>query len=399
MIIGARFLRGGLCLTALAVLCGGAAAQTGQANRAGPEAQLQAVRDALVEKAMAANTRVSATSWVNERGELMEASQFRSDMQVRGVRVIEYLAGDPPRAEVQVDAASDARNQAPVCREPAAGEVWRHPIELRMVVDRPADPQAMGVASQAGRWIEAALHTQARVDGAVLARTALGQPSSQYEQALWGQPQPRMPLQLLVRVRMLPGWEPHQPGARLERWQGQFRDWLAWHEAQSQAVTLQLDWTVQRAGEAPLLQARSALPLKVSAARRPSRDLHEDAAAVVQREVAQRWLAIQGTLDCEPLVFEARQQGQGQVLLMAGQDAGLRAGDRLVLVDGRLVPRRMLEAEAAPHLALLEIQRVHANRSTAVQVAGPKLDPSSSEHWLALPFGTSLLAARQEAPR
>jgi hypothetical protein len=108
---------------------------------------------------------------------------------------------------------------------------------------------------------------------------------------------------------------------------------------------------------------------------------------------------MQGVLDCEPLVVEARGQGEGQVMLMAGQDAGLRVGDRLVLVDGRLVPGRMLEADAAPHLALLEVQNVQAQRAQARQVAGPKLPLEGSQHWLAMPFGASLLASRPETSK
>jgi len=85
-----------------------AAAEPQAHKRTPAEAQLQAIRSALLEKALGSNTRVSSTAWVNERGELMEASQFRTDMQVRGVRVLEYVDGDAPEAVVKV-----ADNAAP----------------------------------------------------------------------------------------------------------------------------------------------------------------------------------------------------------------------------------------------------------------------------------------------
>jgi hypothetical protein len=99
-------------------------------------------------------------------------------------------------------------------------------------------------------------------------------------------------------------------------------------------------------------------------------------------------------------VYEARPQGEGSVMLMAGQDAGLRPGDRLVLVDARHVPRRLLEPESAAHLALLEVQQVQGQRAQARQVAGPRMSgdslQNSSQNWVAMPFGASLMAMRQE---
>jgi PAS domain S-box-containing protein len=100
------------------------------------------------------------------------------------------------------------------------------------------------------------------------------------------------------------------------------------------------------AEEATLLQQVSDLPLVALASQRPSRQWTEEARQRLMSEVAHRWQVMQGTLDCEPLVYEARPQGGGSVMLMAGQDAGLRPGDRLVLVDARHVPRRLLGKSA-----------------------------------------------------
>jgi hypothetical protein len=153
-------------------------------------------------------------------------------------------------------------------------------------------------------------------------------------------------------------------------------------------------------GEATLLQQVSDLPLVALAIQRPSRQWTEEARQRLMGEVAHRWQVMQGTLDCEPLVYEAQLQGEGSVMLMAGQDAGLRPGDRLVLVDARHVPRRLLEPESAAHLALLEVQQVQGQRAQARQVAGPRMSgdslQNSSQNWVAMPFGASLMAARQE---
>jgi hypothetical protein len=351
---------------------------------------------------MGANTRVSATAWVNERGELMEASQFRTDMQVRGVRVLEYMDSPEPKAVVDVAAGSkpDTRAAQPVCRSAGEGELWRHPLSLRIQAMPAQDPAAASLLAQATRWLETGLRTQAQAAGAVLDVNQTVAARNRYEEALWSSPQPRAPLQLQVRVRLVPGWDASVNGARRVNWESRARDWIGLAEPNRQAMTLRLEWTLARVGEAALLQQVSDLPLVALAIQRPSRQWTEEARQRLMGEVAHRWQVMQGTLDCEPLVYEARPQGEGSVMLMAGQDAGLRPGDRLVLVDARHVPRRLLEPESAAHLALLEVQLVQGQRAQARQVAGPRMSgdslQNSSQNWVAMPFGASLMAARQE---
>ncbi len=399
-----RRLRPCAALVSLALLAVLGLPNVAQAQPAGArnsaESQLQAIREALIEKAMGSNTRVSATSWVNERGELMEASQFRTDMQVRGVRVLEYMDGQEPKAVVDVAAGSkpDARAaQQPVCRDESAGEAWRHPVTLRVQAAQVLDPHAGALVAQAAQWVEAALRAQARAEGSPLDAALLPVATNRYEEALWSVPQPRSPMVLSVRVRATPGWDASVSGSRRMNWESRARGWVGWAESDRQAMTLRLEWSLARAGEAPILLVHSELPGVVDASQRPTRQWGDEVRAHLAREVAHRWQSVQGTLDCEPLVFEARSQGEGVVTLMAGQDAGLRAGDRLVLVDGRHVPRRMLEADSAPHLALLEVQQVQGQRAQARQVAGPKVSLAGSQNWLAIPYGASLLAARQES--
>jgi hypothetical protein len=380
-----------------------AVSESQTAARSSPaEHQLQAIRNALIEKAMGSTTRVSATAWINERGELMEASQFRTDMQVRGVRVMEYVDGDAPQAVVNVaeTAAPAGRASVPECREPASGrEPWRHPVSLRLQVDRPLDPQWATLSAQAGRWLDQGVRASAQGEGVLLETFAAPAVRNRYEEAVFSTPQPRSTMVMTVRIRLQDGWESEQAGARSHRWEAQARQWLEWRAADRRPMTIRLDWSLARTGEAPLLQQQTLLPVMVDAQDRPMLQFDDRARKLLQSEASHRWQSMQGMLDCEPLVVEARGQGEGMVMLLAGQDAGLRVGDRLVLVDGRLVPGRMLEAEAAPHLALLEVQQVQAQRAQARQVAGPRLPLEGSQQWLALPFGASLLASRPEVSK
>ncbi|MFM8346261.1 MAG: hypothetical protein ACKOB5_17455, partial [Betaproteobacteria bacterium] len=221
-------------------VCSVAGAAWAQQARSAPEGQLQAIREALIEKAMGANTRVSATSWINERGELMEASQFRTDMQVRGVRVLEYMGEQTPKAVVDVAAASkaDASTAQPVCRDPAAQESWRHPMSLRVQAVSAADPQLGMLVSQAARWVESSLRAHAQSEGAVLDTVQPVAARNRYEEALWSTPQPRSPLTLQVRVRVRPGWDAPVAGARRVQWESRAREWAGWAEPDRQAMTV-----------------------------------------------------------------------------------------------------------------------------------------------------------------
>jgi hypothetical protein len=77
----------------------GAQAQTAPADA---ERQLQAIRDALIEKTLSAPVRVQSFGWIDAEGRLHESTQFTSDTQVRGVRVQAYV--EDPAATAAAEA-------------------------------------------------------------------------------------------------------------------------------------------------------------------------------------------------------------------------------------------------------------------------------------------------------
>lgn len=363
-----------------------------QAPRSPAEQQLQAIRDALIDKAMNAQTRVSATSWVNERGELMEASQFRTDMDVRGVRVLEYL-GEPPQAVVSVsDSASPGPE--PVCRENAFHQNWRHPISLQVGLHPSQAPGLLGSALMARSLVESLLREQAQRSGAAF-RPAEREPApsrSRYEQAVYGAQAPSHSLQLSVRTRLLDPQDPALPRSLLQRALQQARSWSGSAYEEEVGTVLMVEMSLARPGEAPVVQYEASLGLRVSNETRPAQRLAPGSTPMLASQVQRWWLALQDALACQPLVYEARRGAAGRFDLMAGEDAGLRPGDRLVLVDGRRVPRRLLEADAAPHLALLEVEQVVGDRARARQVAGPELTNDPTAAWVVMPLGTQSVA-------
>lgn len=60
------------------------------ANPLSPEERLDAIRQALVKRAMEGPTEVRASAFIDGNGVLREASSFVTGMEVRGVRVMAY---------------------------------------------------------------------------------------------------------------------------------------------------------------------------------------------------------------------------------------------------------------------------------------------------------------------
>lgn len=367
------------------------------------ELQLQAVRRALLDKAMAGRTQVSSTSWIDERGELREASEFRSDLQIRGVRVIEYTGeADAPQAVVHaepVDAANrsgDPQEACPVVELPGA---WRHPVGLDLGLLPGQSPLLAGAARQALGLLAHALQRQADLGRGSLAMAGEREPTvfgNPYEQAVHGRAQPRQGLALSVRVRLLEEPELRAAAPVWRRAWAEVRDWVrgvGLEEGFERPAFLAVELSLGRAGEAPRLLLERLVPLTVSGRQSPLHRLVPGASAALAAQAGIAWMAVQDALACEPLSFEARFQGDGRFLLLAGRDAGLEVGDRLVLTDSRHVPRRLLEAGAAPHLAMIEITAVHAGRSEARRIAGPGGSPDPSAQWVAMPFSLQKVPA------
>ena len=82
----------------------------------GANARLESLRNALVDTALKAPTRVRSAAWVDESGTLRENVQIDSDIKLRGIRVLSYLE-EPggAKANIVADAAASlaAKNGCP----------------------------------------------------------------------------------------------------------------------------------------------------------------------------------------------------------------------------------------------------------------------------------------------
>ena len=94
---------------------------------------------------------------------------------------------------------------------------------------------------------------------------------------------------------------------------------------------------------------------------------------------------LQSQTRCEPMQFLVqRQESHPALRLQAGQDSGLRPGDRVLLMQPGWVPGRLLDPRSAEHLALSEVVQTGQRHTEIRQLAGPPL--ARQGEWVALPL-------------
>jgi hypothetical protein len=91
-------------------------------------------------------------------------------------------------------------------------------------------------------------------------------------------------------------------------------------------------------------------------------------------------------MSCEPVQFSLLRQDGTSLTISGGTANGLRVGDRLVLVDSRELPKRVLHAGVAQRLALATVSQVGMAQSAVRQVAGPTLPAPLAGDWVAMPY-------------
>jgi hypothetical protein len=362
-----------------------AQAQSAKAVQKNPQnnhdAQLAAIRQAILEATLDRPTRVISSAWVDNKGALHESAHFHSEAQVRGVRVLSYVQGDEPVAQVSAEVLPWGWKPVGAdqsCKAPP--RPWRLPLGVQVVMPEGfSGPQLF--ASQ----------------------TLL-----ELAQQSWSQ---NMQASQRWRTHNVAQAAPQLDNAYMRALTGQTEDrsgWMAEISLQPHAPTVARSWTdyLGLKDSDPLLRWTLSLRLgqKLSPASRlvPQWQIDQIISIVpmalaqsptawaqqmqgLLQERMRQWVAqLDKQTECEPVQFHVRRQGTQSLELQAGFDSGLRPGDRVLLMDPAHVPARMLEPGVAQHLALAQVVKVGPHRTELQQLAGPAL--ASHGAWMALPL-------------
>jgi hypothetical protein len=347
------------------------------------EAQLASIRDALVARVMAAPTRVLSLGWIDSEGALRESTQFATDARVRGIRVVSYLkeseAQGRPQVVAEVDMPVSLRalgSQRSDCLEGPSR--WRVPLAVSVAIAPGLQGQQAGIAS----WLGHQFERRFLLAAGDLQRWAIFEPSDSadrsnargaYRRALLGTDRPfsdwRLHLQVDVATLTI------SPPYPVAAW---------WRNLRSQEPATKVVWRsrmslLRQGAPEPVFEVAQDVPLDPSA-----RDI---AAQVLEQwtDALAGWMEkLDAQAACTPLEFALEPLSPGEWSMPFAALSGFKAGDKVLILDRRSVPRKLLEPGTLGLMVLAEVVRVMPNRAVLRQMAGPQL-PRAGE-WVALPI-------------
>ncbi len=365
-------------LVGAAALTAALSAPPGNAQRPAPEEQLQAIRTALIEKALASPTRVRSMGWLDESGALHENTRVESNLNLRGVRVLSYLeeAGVLKAELAPGDTDRDATDAA--CQTPASPLRRQTTLAVRYT---PTDGRlGYTFLPTLGQWSREMIERRlARGNGWLFSAPSTAQ--STYERVLYESSLPPEPPYALVLELNAQREEPAD------------RSWLSsvmqvFEASPNQVAARAVKFSLrleERHGNRTLWQRKAVIAYPPEDKQLTQRPLPDAFARDVEEHLIVWSDALETQLRCEPVVLSAAPTGAGLVRINAGARSGLTTGERLLLVDSTRVPIRALEVDALQHTALLEVVTVERDEAQARIVAGTA-PAGSLAHWAALPL-------------
>jgi hypothetical protein len=351
-----------------------------------PDAHRAAIRQAILEATLDRPTRVVSTAWVDHKGALHESAHFHSEAQVRGVRVLSYVQGDEPVAQVSAEVLPWGWKPVGAdqsCKAPP--RPWRLPLGVQLVMPEGfsgpqlfASQTLLGLAQEA--WGQNMQVSQRWRTHSVA--QAAPQSDNAYMRALTGQTEERSGWMAEISL------QPHAPAEAPPSWTERVSQRLnlsenapQWRWTLSVRLGQKLSPTSRLVPQWQIEQIVSIAP--VALAQSPTAWAQQMQGLLQER--MRQWVAqLDKQTECEPVQFHVRRQGTPSLQLQAGFDSGLRPGDRVLLMDPAHVPARMLEPGVAQHLALAQVVKVGPHRTELQQLAGPALAAHGA--WMALPL-------------
>jgi hypothetical protein len=340
--------------------------------------RLDAIRHSLVETALQGATQVRSTQWLDQQGQLRDASSFRSGMEVRGVQVQSYSRDSAGNAQAQLSSPKAAKDltRSPSnpanpaddnCKPPAL----RHVLGLTTVFEAGTSTAiqkqvrqqmaAPWLASTDGAWRMVELQVAPPV-------LSTGKLASSYEQALTRSTSPQLPWAALLRVSA--------QTQELKAWEK-----MAGRSPHHTKITMEL--SVQGAnGQNKQFQASQILQLPLIQSDWASISLDDTGAAQLQ-QVGRLWgERLDQWMGCDPLQPQVTQRRANQVQINAGGLAGVRPGDEWLLADPQAFPSQVVGPSSAA-LLLAKVVEVSPHHAQLAVLAGPA--DAVQPHWRAWP--------------
>ena len=346
--------------------------------RSSDEHTLIAIKEALVAEAQSMESQVVNTAWLDADGKLHESTLVQSGARVRGIQVQAYLDEmRKPKVEVALDEKSGVLPECFAKDDHLKRTVRVLPVQMAgtFAVDSRTLARASGtrLANQLSEYFEQSefWHVKPKrldLDQYTAMTTGLADTRSKFE----------------VEVRVSQGFPPtaHQP----ERIPGS--DPVS-SFFQGKPSKFAEDWIrlsahlIETATGATIWTAVSDFRIPVRAVSYDASELPALLTSIIDEQTMIWSEELSQYARCEPVKFLLTRQNE-TLSLDGGVDAGLRAGDQLLLLDETRIPARMLEPGMLAQLSLVEITDVEADRATLEYRAGAPISDTTGK--VAIPF-------------
>jgi hypothetical protein len=335
-----------------------ALATSAMADALSPEERLDAIRQALVMRAMEGPTEVRASAFIDGRGVLREASSFVTGMEVRGIRVMAYGRDmdAPAKSGISIDSSKPLPPNG--CKQAAKSTVWHQLTWDFVTVQMPVPFQ------YEAQQIEFQLRKQAFAAGQQSGIWRLNErksASDTYERLLVGQGEQHVPWLLKLSI------SPSRDSAHLSN-------------------TYDIHWElVSRAQGITLFETDQKITInQPQIVPGSSRPLEPVVVAQIQSAVQFMVQGMERVLSCRVPQFEVLKVRNDLVRIAGGSGSGLKVGASMVLTDKQQLPSRALEPRAFDSLAMAEV--VSVNEFSAELKLKTSAKISTTSQWMAVPY-------------
>jgi hypothetical protein len=349
-----------------------------------PESQLMAIRQALVEASLDKPTKVSATAWIDDQGQLHQTAHFQTDAKIRGIRVLSYSQDaqeELPRAQIQMEdlpwSVRMAKAEQGERCEPAPQQ-WRQPLVISSKIE----------AGFSGPELYASQHLLTQVENLAVRmaqqsrKWSVSQTPSTvmdtYHQHWLGKGEE--PAGWHLQVQLIPVKSATPSWMSLDRW-------TPWAQGSSKTQwTLKATFGQRHVAAEPIQviwQRQLFIDASDMARSHPDRWVKELLPQLEQKLAL--WVPQQAHgSNCDTVQFSVTRSGGQKWIIQAGLGSGLKVGDRVLVLNSSRLPGRLLEPGSTQQLAIAEVTRVGRHQSDLKPLAGTS-NPGSGD-WIALPL-------------
>ncbi len=347
------------------------------------EQRLAAARNALLSHALNGELEIVTSAFVDETGELHEATYMASNGTVRGIRVADYVPQDSqsPALAAEILGQIDGKQ----CRQ---SRYRRHAVlDMRIGADLRHSSQSIHEVARVVR--ESVIETFGEDQGWLI--TSQAAYASVYDLSLRGTgSQGAAALRVELRI------EAAEPGVLTEGYYNvrkslknglRYIPLLGYRpKATSRSNELRYQLRLIDIASGEVLFNREEMIGFSDDLQAPGADLPPDMLAFIAAATSRQVDGLRAAAKCLPISFMVARAGRSSptLVLKSGALAGMAVGDEFLLSNSRDFLTVVLNGDGINHLGLGRITRVNDYSSVVEVIAGHKAP--ASDYVAALPF-------------